>query len=455
VVVASEAGPLLRRIFDQLGCRDHGTFLRRLAAHHEALGYGPMATRPEKASRWKRGVRPDRYAEAAFADMVGVPIELARAMGWPHWLHLALIDDRVLLTAPWTPAGALTALEHLGRPVPMDRRAALFSGGVLAATLASWAAASPAGAVVTSGRPQATARTADLIDARLAALRLLDDEIGSGRTYGLARAERDMVTEVLRTHSYSEATGRRLFSAAAEAARICGWAAFDSGAIPEAERHYLGAARAAASAGDPVVQANILSFWAMARYSGGDTSGALAYVEQALTSATRTGSPRMIAMVHARASRAHAKAGDHNASRRAEEQAFAVYDRAGDPAEEPACVYWVSKAELHSWAASNAADLNSPRRALTHYAAIPNTQQETAYDSAAYPRSHALRLTRQADAHLALRDVDAAVHAADQAVHTLGGVTSSRSTGILADLRGKLRAHRQVPLVRDFLERTV
>lgn len=455
-MAASEAGDLLRRIFDQLGCRDHGTFLRRLAAHHEALGYGPMATRPEKASRWKRGVRPDRYAEAAFADMVGVPIELARTMGWPHWLHLTLIDDRVLLTAPWTPAGALQALEHLGRlPVPMDRRTALFSGGVLAATLASWAAASPAGAVTASGRPQATARTVDLIDARLAALRLLDDEIGSGRIYGLARAERDMITEVLHTHSCSEATRRRLFSSAAEAARICGWAAFDSGSIPEAERHYLGAARAAASAGDPVVQANILSFWAMARYSGGDTSGALAYVEEALTSATRTGSPRMIAMVHARASRAYAKAGDLSASRRAEDRAFTVYDRAGDPADEPACVYWVSRAELHSWAASNASDLDDPRQALTHYAAIPDAQQETAYDSTAYPRSHALRLTRQADAHLALRNVDAAVHAADQAVQTLGCVTSSRSTGTLTDLRGKLHAHRQVPLVRDFLERTV
>ncbi|WP_128381303.1 transcriptional regulator [Streptomyces cavernae] len=408
-----------------------------------------MATRPEKVCRWKRGVRPDRYAEAALADLLGVPIEQVRAMGWPHWLRLALTDDQVLVTTPWTPAGALTALDHLGRPADMDRRAALFSGGVMAATLASWAAASPARAVLASDRTRVTTRSADLIDGRLAALRLLDDEIGSGQTYALASTERAMITEVLRTRSYNEDTGRRLFSAAAEASRICGWAAFDSGAIAEAERHYLGAARAAATADDPVVQANVLSFWAMARYSGGDTSGALAAVEHALTGARRTGSPRMIAMLHARAARAHAKAGDMPASLRSEGEAFEAYEHAGSPEEDPPCVYWVSRAELHSWAASNASDLGNPRRALTHYAAIASAEPDDAY-----PRSRALRLTRTADAQLALREVDAAVHSANQAVQTMGGVTSARSTTILTGLRVKLAAHQQVPAVRNFLERS-
>lgn len=456
-MVASEAGDLLQRVLDLLGCRDHGAFLRRLAAHHEALGFGPMATRPEKVSRWKRGVRPDRYAEAALAAMLGVPIEQIHAMGWPHWLRLALFDNQVLLTAPWTAAGALAALEHLGRPdTDMDRRAALFSGGALAATtLTSWAAASPASAFLAPGRPRVTARSVELIEGRLTALRQMDDEIGSGETYELARAERSMITAVLRTRSYSEPVGRRLFSAAAEASRICGWCAFDSGDIAGAERHYMGAARAAASAHDPVAQANVFAFWSMALYSTGDFSSALDCIDAALSNATRTGSPRMIAMAHARASRAHAKAGDPHASRRAEEAAFTAYDRAGHPDDEPACVYWVTRAELHSWAASNASDLNDPHGALTHYAAISTAHPGDPYDGDAYPRSRALRLTREAGAQLALREVDAAVHAAEQAIQTMGGVTSARGTTILTDLRGKLRAHQRVPAVRDFLERTV
>ncbi|MFD5745953.1 transcriptional regulator [Streptomyces sp. NPDC127033] len=455
-MAVSAENDLIQRVLDLLGCHDHAAFLRRLAGWHESLGFGSMATRPEKVSRWKRGVRPDRYAEVAMAAMLGVPTEQARTMGWPHWLRAALDDDQVLLTAPWTAAGALAALDHLGRPDAMDRRAALFSGGALAATtLANWAAASPATAVLVSGRPRVTDRTAALIEARLTALRQLDDEIGSAETYALARAERGSITTVLRTRSYSEAVARRLFSAAAEASRICGWCAFDSGDTAVAERHYTGAARAAASAQDPVVTANLFAFWAMARYSDGDTAGALDYVEEALRNARRTGSSRMTAMVHARAARAYAKSGDLRASRRAEDAAYAAYDRAGHPDDEPACVYWVSRAELHSWAASNASDLNDPRRALTRYAAVAAPHQDETYDEDAYPRSRALRLSREADAHLSLRDVDAAVNTADRAVRAMGGVASARGTTVLTDLRTKLRAHQQLPEVREFLDRTV
>ncbi|GAA2267895.1 MFS transporter [Streptomyces amakusaensis] len=455
-MVESEAADLLRRVLDLLGCRDHGAFLRRLAAHHEGLGLGPMATRPEKVSRWKRGVRPDRHTEAAMADLLHVPIDQTRALGWPTWLHLALADDQVLLTAPWTPAGALTALEHLGRPeTDMNRRSALLSGGILSATtLAHWATASPAHAVLHDRRPHVSARSAHLIEDRLAALRAMDDEIGSGETHELARSERAMITTVLRTRSYTADVGRRLFSAAAEASRICGWTAFDSGDTDAAERHYLGAARAAASADDPAASANILAFWSMARYSLNDTPGALDYAHAALHNATRTGSPRLIAMAHARTSRAHAKAGDHLASRQAEEAAFTAHARTGDPGDEPACVYWVTHNELLSWAASNATDLGDHRRALTHYTEIAAGTPPPPHDGDAYPRSRALRLTREADAHLALRDIDTAVHTAQQAVQTMGGVTSARGTTIHTSLRNKLRTHQSVPAVRDFLEHT-
>ena len=88
------------------------------------------------------------------------------------------------------------------------------------------------------------------------------------------------------------------------------------------ERHYKGAALAAASAADPVVTANVLAFWAMARYSDGDTSGALAYADAALHSAQRTGSARLTALAYARAGRAHARAGDLRASRQAAQVAW-------------------------------------------------------------------------------------------------------------------------------------
>jgi tetratricopeptide (TPR) repeat protein len=444
-----EAGPLLDRVLDLLRCRDNGAFLRRLAAHHAHMGFGTLATRPEKVSRWKSGAaRPDRTTEAAMMDMLQVPVAIARAIGWPHWLRLALPDDRLLLTAPWTPAGTLDALDQLEGP-DMDRRAALLAGGLVAAALTQWAATTPTRALTAhKGQQHVTPRTITLIEQRLATLRLLDDEDGSARTYRLARADRSEITQLLRTATYGQADGRRLFAAAAEASRLCGWTAFDNGAAAEAERHYLAGIRAASSAGDPALQANILSFWAMARYSQGDTSSALALTDAALEQAVPTGSARMVAMVHARASRAHATAGDEKAARRAEEAAFAAYEDRRRGAEDPGCVYWVTKQELHSWAASNAIDLGDPRRALSHYRA---QGADTVADTAVSPRSAGLRLAREAKALLALDDVEAAADTAQQAGRLLGDVTSPRGAQVLKDLHTRLTPHRRLPCVQDVL----
>ncbi|MEV6424612.1 hypothetical protein [Streptomyces sp. NPDC051662] len=166
---------------------------------------------------------------------------------------------------------------------------------------------------------------------------------------------------------YSATTGRRLFAAAAEASRISGWCAVDSGHPAPAQRHYLAALRSAGSAADPVITANTLGFWAMLRYSTGDPEGALQLVD-----------------------------------------------------------------------------------AAHRHAAMANAHQASAHDQPP-PRTAAPRLTREADAHLALGDVDAAVHTANRAIQTLGGVTSSRGTSLLTGLKSKLAAH-TTPLMRDFLE---
>ncbi|MYZ39964.1 hypothetical protein GT002_33905, partial [Streptomyces sp. SID4917] len=288
---AVEADELLQLVLDQERC-DGNTFARRVAAHHQRMGLGTMADRPEKVSRWKKGrARPDRRTTIAMTDMLGVPFDQALALGWPHWLRLALKNDRALLTSPWTPSGTVRALEHVGGP-DMERREFVITGGTLAALLTSWTAAAPATAVLASDRrPQINQDTVRLIDDRLATLRHLDDQIGSDETYALACAERQMITHRIRNTSYSTATGRRLFAAAAEASRIAGWCAVDSGHPAQAQRHYLAALRSAASAADPVVTANTLGFWAMLRYSTGDPAGALQLVDAAHHHAARTGSP--------------------------------------------------------------------------------------------------------------------------------------------------------------------
>ncbi|MGW2990067.1 hypothetical protein [Streptomyces goshikiensis] len=99
-------------------------------------------------------------------------------------------------------------------------------------------------------------------------------------------------------------------------------------------------------------------------------------------------------------------------------------------------------------------NLSNPAQALTHFRAAGAAQNSDAYDDAAFPRGAAIYLAREAEAALALGDVDAALHSANQAVEHMGGVTSARGTSTLKDLRVQLSTRRTIPAVRDFLAAT-
>lgn len=431
-------------------------YLARLDPIHRRLGYGSIHRHQRKrVSRWIReGVTPEEGIQRATAHLHHIPQEEITARPWPDWLRLACLTERDLLQAEWTTRAAADLLDRIAATGgPMDRRAFLVVTGVTP-VLAQAAAAQPAAAQARGRRIGAA--TPELFERALAVLRRQDDQLGSGQVHATARAQLRLITDTLKHASYSEDTGRRLYAAAAEAARSCGWTAHDSGQHALAEEFYVLALRAATAGDDSVATANTLAFWAITRYSGGDPHGAVALADEALRHAGRFDSPRLEAVLHARRARAHAKAGEHNAAAHAQDAAFAAYDRARDrsPEEEPDAVYWVNLGELESWAATNAMNLGDPRTALAHFEAIPTAHHAEGYDHDAYPRAAALRLARTAEAHIALGDLDAAVYAAHRAIDRLGGVASTRSSSTLAALRGQLAVHHDTGVIQDFLHHT-
>lgn len=432
------------------------TYLARLSAVHQQLGHGRLDVRQRKrVSRWIReDVTPETSVQHAMAHLHGIAPREITARPWPEWLKLACVREPQLVDAEWTASATLDLLDRVASTGgPMDRRGFLVITGVTP-VLTGAAGAHPAVARTQGSRIDKA--TPKLFEDALAVLRRQDDQLGSGQVHASARAQLRLITTTLKTSSYTEETGRSLYAAAAEAARVCAWTAYDSGYLGLAEDYYLAALRASASAGDDAVAANTLAFWAILRYSNGDPNGAADLASDALGRTRRIGSPRMEAMLHARLARAHARAGQERATARAQGAAFDAYDRARDRSRDgdPACVYWVDQGELHSWAASNAMNLGKPRQALTHYEAIPAAHRAEGYDSQAYPRAAALRMARTADAYVAVGDLDGAIDSAHQAVDHMGGVTSARGTSTLSDLRTKLTAHQAVPVVREFLGRT-
>nr|WSX75799.1 transcriptional regulator [Streptomyces sp. NBC_00899] len=433
-------------------------YLARLDPIHQKFGYGKLDTTARKrVSRWIReGVTPDDEMQHVMAVFHGIAPHQITARPWPQWLTAACLRENRLLDTEWTDRKTIELHDLIaGYGETMERRGFLvITGAGISTVLAAGAAAQPAPARARGTR--ISGATADLFEESLAILRRQDDQLGSGEVHASARVQHRMITTTLKNASCTEEIRRRLYAAAAEASRICAWTAYDSGDLGLAEEHYVAAFQAAVFCGDPVVTANTLNFWAIMQYSNGDPHGAADLVTDALSRSRQIGSPRMEAMLYARLARAHARAGDRRATARAENAAFAAYDRARDssPDEDPDCVYWVNLGELHSWAATNAMDLNAPDQALTHFEAIPAAHRDEGYDTQAYPRAAALRMTRTAEAYVALGDLEGAIHSAYQAVDHIGGVTSARGTTTLRNLRSNLTNHRHVPVVSEFLANT-
>ncbi|MER6828875.1 hypothetical protein ABT352_23040 [Streptosporangium sp. NPDC000563] len=426
-------------------------YLQKLDTRHRDLGYGSMATRREKAARWEAGTCvPEVTAQLAMADLHGVPREAVQELKWPHWLLLAFPDDHAVLYSPWTSAGTVASMAA-SQGCSMDRRGFLIAtGATLTAVAANWAGAlQDVPAASASGRRQLTTAMVTRLEQRLSDLRHLDDVLGGGELRPLAVAEFNLMNKLAADGVYDDRAGRRLFSALAEASRICGWIHFDAGRHAGAQSFYVLALRASASAADPAVGANVLAFMAIQTYSTGNPQDAVNLVRTAQDQASKCSTARVRSMLHARAARALSKTGDLKACAHELDAARDAYVD-GPHDDDPPWAYWLTAGEIEMLAGSSALDLGHPRRALEHFAAA----RHSAYAGEGYVRDNALYLTRAAEAHLALGELDVACATASQALAQSSGVDSARPSGALVDFRKRVSAHSGTAAVRDFLERT-
>ncbi|MDI5966071.1 transcriptional regulator [Streptantibioticus silvisoli] len=429
--------------------------LARIAAQHQALGYGRLSARPEKWSRWTREnapVHPTEPTQLAIAAVVGgVTPDQVRALGWPAWIHLALRDDHTLWESPWTVAGTIEALDHTAGG-HMDRRGFLttITGGTLSAVMAHWALADPATAAATSGT-RVGADVADACDTRLGALRHLDDALGAGPVYDAALAELRLLGTILRNCSYRTDTARRLFGCAAEASRIAGWCRDDSGSPIAAQAHYATALRASASGGDRTTGALITAFWANTRYAAAhDPRSALDLIDTALrTTRNAPASPRVTAMLHIRRARAHSLMGEPSPAYRAIDAALHTYESGVPTHEDLPTVYWMNTGEVLQAAGSAALSLNDPRRALSYFDTAYTHPDPYRPDIEA--RGAAIYAARRAEAYLALGERDAAVETTRSATTQVTGVTSDRAAQALTSLHDHLNFQGALPADTEVL----
>lgn len=420
----------------------------------------PTVTRSE-ISRYERGVRtPSTYWKRWLAVALNVPVtHLERTAASGSAILTGSGDDdsadqlasstrRSILESPWTPPGTLTAIAATSQGGLMDRRRYLISAGADLANLATnWAGAldDPTRWSYASGRQLSEAVILSL-EQRLDHLRHLDDAIGGSELYPLASAEYALMSKLADGADIDSPLGRRLLSALAEAARICGWLNYDAGRHASAQSFYVTALRASSTAGDAEAGAHILGRMADQVLNVGNPQDALNLMRTAQEQVAHRTTPRVRAMLHAFAGCALSRTGDRSQAAREFDAAREAMS-AGVHDDDPAWIYWMTDAEVGMLAGSAAHDLGDYRLAVDHYATARQS-----YDAHTYVRDTALFLAREARAHLALGDVETACATATQALTFGGEISSARPSDTLSDFRAELIPHRNVMAARDFLE---
>ncbi|WP_371656648.1 MULTISPECIES: hypothetical protein [unclassified Streptomyces] len=289
----------------------HPAYARLVADTHAELGYGPMAARREKVSRWESGgTVPELTAQLAIAHIHQVPEHEVRRLGWPHWLHLAA-GDSALLTRPWDHSGAIEALRaEVQRADRHGPSHLALSGPFVHALAEQWRTAAkrstPARA---TGAHRTLAGTTEWARARVEGLGRMTRTVSPAVLYPAARSDLSLLTTFLSGASYDSRTSGPLFLLAARVASLCAGLAISLGETAGAERHYLVAARAAMVAGKPEISAAYLAGVAYTHLLEGKPQDALCLIDAAQSALHRPGH-HVAAILHLLGARAHALLGE-------------------------------------------------------------------------------------------------------------------------------------------------
>ncbi|WP_204041859.1 hypothetical protein [Acrocarpospora phusangensis] len=402
-----------------------------------------LGTTRKTVTRWERGVVPDAAAQAVLRELFEVSREAYARTSWPRWLPTGAVAGA---TETWDREGTVRALDNVTEEAPVDRRRFIvLAGAEILLPVFQWRLnPGPWIAYQEDGRQVSTALV-DEIEQLMATRRRMDDEHGGGALLSALNADLRFITDLLKNGSYQNETGRRLYATAAEAARLAGWAAAESGRYAAAQSYYLAALRATSAVGDRALGVNVVGFMGTLSYATGRLDDATKLMDLAAAESAKT--PEAVqAMTWARLGRAYAKVADQNTARAALNRASELLGRAvvGDA---PPWAYWVDETRISAQlgrALYDMGDYLGAERELT--AAVASCGER-------YPRDRATWLGRVATAQLRRGRLDESCMTARRVVDLLADqVDTSRGSGLLRTFSGELAARGPSAVGREFAE---
>ena len=331
----------------------------------------------------------------------------------------------------------------------VHRRTFLSGGTAAVATVLGLDRATAAGAV--GPDPVALGTRVGAADARkveeaVREIRLLDDVHGGDTLYDRAGTVLRTAYQLLNCGSYARGVEQRLQSGAGELAISVGWLAHDSGRLADARSFYAEALATARMADAPGLEAHAFCNSAFLARDAGRPREAVRAAQAAQSAALGLGSDRLRSLLAMREAGGWSQLRDRGSCERSLALAKRLYGNGPSDAD-PEWMSFYGDAELAGLEAQCWSALGEWDRAATYARTAIELQQPH------FVRNRALYTAELAHDQLGRGELAAAADSGSQVVSLLDQVRSTRIRDMVADTAVRLRPHRGVPEVAEFVQR--
>lgn len=329
------------------------------------------------------------------------------------------------LDLPWTAQGTWRSAGLLVDQVAMKAPSLVLQvdGSALIRPAVDWLTADDAPLMGRARGAEISPQIVDVLADRVGQLRRLDD-LNSGRlTLDWTIEDLKWTARLVRDSAYDEATGARLYGVMAELCQLAGWVCADLELHALGQRFLMIGLRAAHTAGDRDLGANIVSCLSYQAGWNAAYDDALRLIKIARAGLRADSSEAMRALLASRQARAHAQLGQRGDCERALDEAAEFTGRL--ESQRPVWAYWVTDAVLVADAGRSWLELGDPVRAQ------PLLKQGLSLFGETQPRNRMLHHISLAESYLTSGDLEEALASATCAIDVGHEVRSRRAAARL------------------------
>ncbi|KUJ64636.1 hypothetical protein ACZ90_58995 [Streptomyces albus subsp. albus] len=442
---------------------------RQLGAHH-------VSTDTSRVRRWLDGEQPrepiPRILSELFSERFGCVVGIEDLGLRPA--HQSPSVSGVDL--PWAAPQTVSLLSEFSRSdLMLARRGflgtslALAAGPALVEPMQRWLAPAPSAPMpLAASDPDRVRRHTrlsepelELLEATAVMFRQWDAQCGGGLRRKAVVGQLHEVTDLLQ-EQHAEATGKRLFTVAAELAELAGWMSYDIGMQPTAQKYFVLALHAAKEAGNRPLGSYILSNMSRQMIHLGRPDDALELIHLAQYGSRESATPRTQAMLYAMEARAYANIGQPSKCHRAVRMAEDAFEDCTENDGDPDWIRFFSEAELNAENAHSFRDLAYVGERSPTYANLATPRMRRAVElfgaevdqEGGHHRSYALNLIGMATVHLLQQEPEQSAAMAGEALPFAKRVRSERVNNRLRKtVATAVRDFGDVPAVIEISER--